>query len=178
MSTKVTTKKVRFSFANVFQPKAMSEGQPKKYSVALLIDKDDEVTLKRIKDAIEEAKELGKSKWGNKIPKNLKIPLRDGDSESDSEAYEGKMFINANSSNRPGVVDRDLSAILEEDDEFYSGCYGRAGINFYAFDVNGNKGIACGLNNVQKLADGDRLSGGTSAAEDFEEDFEEDDMLD
>ena len=98
----------------------------------------------------------------------MKTPLRDGDDErEDDEAYAGAMFVNANSSNKPGLVDADLNPILDKS-EFYSGCYGRASINFYAYDSNGSKGIACGLNNLQKFEDGERLAGGGSTAE---EDF-------
>lgn len=86
------------------------------------------------------------------------------------------MFVNANSDNRPGIVDINLNPIIEKED-FYSGCYGRASINFYAFNTNGNKGVACGLNNLQKLADGERLSGGSSAEEDFGQNPWDDDLM-
>lgn len=169
--TKVVTGKVRFSYAHVFEAKAMQEGQDPKYSVAVLIPKNDEDTLAKIKGAIEEAKEAGKGKWNGKIPPNLKLPLRDGDEERpDDEAYQGHYFINANSTTRPGVVDENLNKIIDPD-EFYSGCYGRASVNFYAFNVSGNRGIACGLNNLQKLEDGERLSGSSSAEEDFGDDL-------
>lgn len=51
--------------------------------------------------------------------------------------------------------------------EIYSGVYGRVSISFYAFNSNGNKGIACGLNNLQKIKDGEPLGGHTSAEADF-----------
>lgn len=164
-STKAVTGKVRFSYANVFEPKSINGSEPK-YSCAILIDKKDKKTLDKIEAAIAAAIEEGKGKWGGKIPKKLKLPLRDGDEERDDEAYEGKMFINANSKSKPGVVDEDLNPIMDSD-EFYSGCYGRASINFFAFNSNGSVGVAAGLNNLQKLEDGDRLSGGSSAEEDF-----------
>lgn len=168
-STKVITGKVRFSYANVFEPTAMQDGQTPKYNVSIIISKSDTKTVGAIKKAIEAAKEAGKSKIADKngkIPVNLKTPLRDGDEERpDDPAYENSYFINANSERKPGIVDRDLNPIISRDD-FYSGCYGRASINFYAFNVN-SKGIACGLNNLQKLEDGERLAGGSSAEEDF-----------
>jgi hypothetical protein len=173
--TKVITGKVRFSYANVFEPKAAQEGGEPKYSVSILIPKEDKKTLKKIAKAIEAAKEAGKAKFGGKIPNNLKLPLRDGDEErEDDAAYEGMMFINANSTNKPGIVDKDVNPILDRED-FYSGCYGKASVNFYAFNVSGNKGIACGLNNLQFLEDGERLAGGSSAEDDF---GGEDDLLD
>lgn len=178
-STKVITGKVRFSYANVFEPTAMQDGQTPKYNVSIIISKSNTKTVEAIKKAIEAAKEAGKSKIADKngkIPANLKTPLRDGDEERpDDPAYENCYFINANSERKPGIVDRDLNPIMSRDD-FYSGCYGRASINFYAFNVN-SKGIACGLNNLQKLEDGERLAGGSSAEEDFGGDNAVDDLM-
>ena len=178
-STKVITGKVRFSYANVFEPTAMQDGQTPKYNVSIIISKSDTKTVEATKKAIEAAKEAGKSKIADKngkIPVNLKTPLRDGDEERpDDPAYENSYFINANSERKPGIVDRDLNPIMSRDD-FYSGCYGRASINFYAFNVN-SKGIACGLNNLQKLEDGERLAGGSSAEEDFGGDNAVDDLM-
>lgn len=174
MSTKLTTGLVRFSYLQVFEARAMQEGQTKKFSVSLIIPKKDKKTLKAIKKAINEAKEIGKSsKWGGKIPKTLKLPLRDGE-EREDEVYEGMMFVNANSVKRVGVVDADLNEIIEQD-EIGSGDYGRASITFYPYNSNGSKGIACGLQGVQKLKDGGRLDGGTfSADEAFGKDLADD----
>lgn len=168
-STKVVTGKVRFCYVNVFEPTAMNEGETPKYNICILIPKEDEATLSRVKKAIDAAIEAGKSKLVNnqgKIPSNLKTPLRDGDEyRGDDPAFQGHYFINANSTRKPGIVDKDLNPIIDKD-EFYSGCYGRASINFYAFNVQ-SKGIAAGLNNLQKLSDGEMLAGGASAEEDF-----------
>lgn len=171
---KVVTGKVRFSYAQVFEPRAMPNSTDLKYSVSILIDKNDKATLRKIKAAIEAAKEEGKAKWGGKIPSNLRTPLRDGDIDrSDRPEYEDKMFINASSKRPPGIVDENKDPIFDKN-EFYSGCYGRASVNFYAFDVNGNRGIAAGLNNLQKLEDGPRLDGGTTPEEDFADEYEDD----
>lgn len=168
--TKVITGKVRFSYVHVFEPSAVSEDNDKKYSVSIIISKKDKATIKKIEDAIEAAKQTGIIKWGGKIPKALKLPLRDGDVERDEECYENSYFLSAKSDRKPGIVDADLNEIISRD-EFYSGCYGRASIMFYPYDVNGSKGIAVGLQNLQKLEDGERLGGSsTSAAEDFGED--------
>lgn len=179
LSTKVKTGKVRFSYAHVFTPTSVEEGGEKKYSVSILIDKKDKVTLKRIKDAVKAAEADLKVKCNGKLPKNYKTPLRDGDDErEDDENYEGMMFLNASSKSKPGVVDRDREELFDDED-FYSGCWGRAVLNMYAFNVSGNKGIAAGLNNLQKLEEGEKLGGGgSSAAEDFADDYEDDDMLD
>lgn len=197
-TTKVVTGKVRASYAHVFVPSAMEEGQDKKYSLCILIDKTDKVTVNSIKKAIKQATEDGKGKLGKITATNLKNPLRDGDDErEDDENYAGCYFINANSNKKPTVLDiKKMEIMLDEDfadrikrktddeiqeieskrsdEEFYSGCYCRASVNFYAFNVKGNKGIACGLNHVQKLEDGEDLGGGrTSADEDFGEDFDD-----
>lgn len=178
-STKVVTGKVRFCYCNVFEPVAMNEGDAAKYSVCILIPKSDTKTLDKINKAIEAAKIAGKAKLADKngkIPSTIKNPLRDGDEErGDDPAFEGMMFINANSNRRPTIVDKDLQPIMEQG-EFYSGCYGRVSLNFYAFNVQ-SKGIAAGLQNIQKLEDGEMLAGGSTAEEDFGGDNAWDDEL-
>lgn len=165
-STKVITGKVRFSYANVWAPKSINGGD-EKYSVSLIIPKSDKKTIADIQAAIELAKKEGASKFGGKVPASLKLPLRDGDVDRpDDEAYKGCYFVNANSKDRPGIVDKSVKPILDQT-ELYSGCYGRASISFYAFNQNGNKGIACGLQNLQKLADGEPLGARSRADEDF-----------
>jgi hypothetical protein len=169
-ATKVVTGKVRFSYLHVWEPAAVEEGSQKKYSVSLIIPKSDTDTVARIMNAIQSALEAGKAKFGGKIPASLKLPLRDGDIErADDDAYLNSWFLNANSSKQPGIVDQNVQPILRQD-EIYSGCYGRASINFFAFNTNGNKGIACGLNNIQKLSDGELLGGRATAEFDFADD--------
>lgn len=174
--TKIVTGKVRFCYANVFTPTAMNEGDQPKYNVCIIISKDDTATIDKIKKAIASAKELGKGTVGDKngkVPANLKTPLRDGDEErGDDPAFANSYFMNASSLRKPGVVDANLEELMSRD-EFYSGCYGRASVNFYAYNVL-SKGIACGLNNLQKLEDGESLAGGSTAKEDFGDDFGDD----
>lgn len=176
--TKVITGPVRFSYMHIWEPVAIEEGQDKKYSVSLIIPKGDKATLVKIKAAIEAAKEQGKtSKFGGKVPGNLKTPLRDGDVERpEDENYANSYFINANCKTKPGVVDKDANPIMNQDD-VYSGCYGRASITFYPFNTSGNKGIACGLNHIMKLKDGEPLGGRSSAESDFKDVLEEDDFM-
>jgi hypothetical protein len=177
---KVTTGKVRFSYANVWKPKSINGGE-EKYSVSLIIPKSDKETIKKINQAVEEAKKAGVAKFGAKFTSgNFKLPLRDGDIDrTDDENYENAYFVNANSTTQPGIVDRQKEAILDQS-EVYSGCYGRASITFYPFNTSGNKGIACGLNNLQKLSDGEPLGGRSRPEDDFDDlpyDMEEDDLL-
>lgn len=168
----ITGVKTRWSYANIWDPKApLGVGTPK-YSVSLIIPKDDTATVNKINAAIQAAYEEGQSKLkgnGKSVPplSALKPPLRDGDIERpDDPAYAGCYFVNANSASKPGVVDADRQPIIERS-EVYSGVYGRASINFYSYNVNGSKGIACGLNNLQKIKDGEPLGGKASAESDF-----------
>lgn len=167
-NTKVTTGEVRFSYVHVFEPHSIDEGSEAKYSVSILIDKNDKKTVSRVKKAIEAAKQAGTTaKFGGKIPANLKLPLRDGDVDREGdEVYAGKYFINANCKTKPGIVDKAGNPIIDST-EFYSGCYGHASITFYAFNTSGNKGIACGLNNLMKTRDGEALGGRAKAEDDF-----------
>ena len=148
------------------------------YSVSLLIPKSDKKTLDEINKAVEAAIVDGKSKLANKDgainKKMLKLPLRDADEEGHtSPDYQGNIFFNAKSKRRPQVVDRHKEMIYDAE-EIYSGCYCNVMVNFYAFAVEGNKGIAASLGNVQKVKDGDRLGyGGTTAEADFDN-FEDD----
>lgn len=167
-NTRIITGEVRLSYANVWEPKSIQGGAPK-YSVSLIIPKSDTETLGAISRAIDAAIEAGTGKFGGKTPNKaaLKLPLRDGDLEKDDEAYAGAMFLNANSQTSPQIVDEQVAPVLDRA-EVYSGCYARVSLSFYAFNTNGNKGVACGLGNIQKLRDGDVLGGGhASAASDF-----------
>ena len=173
----ITGVNTRWSYVNAWEPKSINDGAPK-YSVSLIIPKSDTKTIEKIQAAIQAAYDEGQGKLkgnGKSVPalSVLKTPLRDGDAERpDEEAYADSYFINANSGTAPGIVDADRQPILERS-EVYSGVYGRASINFYAFNSNGNKGIACGLNNLQKIKDGEPLCGKSRVEDDF--DTEEDD---
>lgn len=166
--TKVITGKCRLSYAHIWEPSSIDGNSPAKYSACIVIPKTDTKTLQAIQKAVDAAVQDGMTaKWKGKKPANLKLPLRDGDEERpEDEAFQGCYFLNANANKRPGVVDLALNPIMDQD-EVYSGCYCRFSINFYAFSKNGNNGVAVGLNNVQKVADGERLAGGSRAEDDF-----------
>lgn len=163
----------RFSYLHCWVPAAVNGGEPK-YSVSAIIDKKDTKTINAIKAAIEQAKKDSVSKWGGKVPANLKLPLRDGDIDRpDDEAYAGCYFFNANSRQAPQVVDAKVQPILDQN-EVYSGCYGKISVTFYGYNSNGNRGIAAGLGNIQKLRDGESLGGRSNAADDFQTEEDED----
>jgi len=171
----------RISYANIWEPRLNEDGTPGKYGVALLFDKKDTALIDKIQHAIQAAITEGKTKLANAngvVPKNIKTPLRDADEEGlDDEAYQGMMFLNASSTRKPQIVDRSVNPILDRE-EVYSGCYCNVSVNFYAFNVGTNKGVAAGLNNIQKVRDGERLAGGSSAEEDFDAlDGEDEDFL-
>ena len=174
----VTGVNTRWSYVNAWEPKSINGGTPK-FSVSLIIPKSDTKTVAKIKAAIEAAYHEGEAKLkGNSrtVPalSAIKTPLRDGDAERpDDPAYANSYFMNANSNTAPGIVDADCQPILDRS-EVYSGVYGRASVNFYAFNSNGNRGIACSLNNLQKIRDGEHLGGKSSAEDDFATDDEED----
>ena len=174
----ITGVNTRWSYVNAWEAKSINGGAPK-FSVSLIIPKSDTKTIEKIKAAIQAAYEEGQGKLkgnGKSVPalSVLKTPLRDGDAERpDDEAYADAYFINANSATAPGIVDADRNPILDRS-EVYSGVYGRASINFYAFNSNGNKGIACGLNNLQKIRDGEPLGGKSRAEDDFATEEDED----
>lgn len=166
-STKVITGIVRLSYEHIWEPGSVNGSKPK-YSASLIIPKEDQETVKKINAAIDEAIKQGIAKFGGKAPNKatLKLPLRDGDVEKDDEAYRDSYFLNANSTTAPQVVDLAVQPIMDRS-EVYSGCYVRASVNFYAFNSNGNRGIACGLGNIQKVRDSEPLGGHSSAADDF-----------
>lgn len=174
----ITGPQTRWSYVNAWEPKSINGSAPK-YSVQLIIPKTDTVTVKKIKEAIQAAYEAGKNKLqgnGKYVPDldTLKQPLRDGDKERKGDpVYAGCYFLNANSATAPGIVDADRQPILERR-EIYSGVYGRASISFFAFSAGGSKGIACGLNNLQKFRDGEPLGGKPRAEDDFATEDDED----
>lgn len=177
---KCKTPVFRVMFANVFRPKGMENDDgttgTEKYSLMMLFDEDADLS-KLKKMAMAKRKEV----FGNKKIANFKMPFRDGEEKEDLDGFEpGMMFATASSQFRPGIVDRDLEPILEQS-EFYSGCYARATVHCYTYKKKGNVGVSFGLNNIQKVRDGESVSGHSNAAEDFDEideDEEDDDFLD
>jgi hypothetical protein len=170
MSTKVVTGEVRFSYFSALAPRMNEMSGKEEYSTQVLVPKSDEATIKALKAA---AKHAIADKFGDKIPKNIRNPLRDGDTETKgdgspmSDEYVGHWFFNVKSTKRPGAVDADGSDIIGND-EIVSGDFGRVSLNAYAYDVTGNKGVAFGVNNIMLTRKGKPL-GGTraSAADDF-----------
>lgn len=178
--TKVVFGPCRLSYTHVFS-KYTPDGDAAsgKYMTNVLIPKEEKETIKAIQQAIEAAKKAAvTSKWGGKEPKKLDMPLRDGDTDKeDDDVYSGHFYVNAKSNTRPGVCDKNKSPIMDED-EIYSGVWAIVSVTFFGYDVSGNRGVACGLNNIMKFKDGERLGGRASAETDFADiDMEDDDDL-
>ena len=174
MSTKVVTGSVRFSYLNVFKPRAFSEGDAEQYSVVLLIPKDEKKTVHKIQDAIAtELEEGANTFWKGKKPASLWNPLRDGDEEKADEhpEYAGMYFLTAKSNTKPILLDEDGEEIFDQT-EMYSGCWGRANLSFFAFD-NKMKGVGVGLNALKKTRD-DEPFGSVMTAEAAKNSFDED----
>jgi hypothetical protein len=148
-----------------------------KFMTNVLIPKSEKETVKALQQAIEAAKKAAiASKWGGKEPKKLDLPLRDGD-DKDDENYEDMWYVNAKCNTRPGIVDKDMNPITDEE-EIYSGVWCYVSVTFYGYDVSGNRGIACGLNNLKKFKDDDKFGGRVSAESDFGDlDDDDDDDL-
>ena len=176
MSTKVITGKVRFSYVNVFEPREDQNGGDPKYSITLLIPKSDTATVEKIKAAMAEAREnFVKKNGANSLPVKPNHTMHDGDGVRDSgDPYgpecKGCYVITVSNKQKPVIVDSFRNEITDPG-ELYSGCYGRAAINFYAYSRNGKKGISAGLLSVQKLHDGDALGGARGSADDFDDDY-------
>ena len=176
MATKIITGKVRFSFCNIFEPKAPQGGGEPKYSVTLLIPKSDTATLGKIKAAMAEARDSFCARNGvNALPPKPNNTLHDGDGMRDSgEPYgpecKGCYVITVSSKQKPVIVDAFRNEVTDPG-EVYSGCYGRASINFYGYNSNGKKGISAGLLAVQKLHDGEPF-GTVGSADDFDDGYQ------
>lgn len=178
----VTGRKTRFSYLNANEPKEALNGGKPRYSASLIIPKSDAVTIEKIKKAIQAAYEDGQGKFrgnGKAVPalKDIKYPLRDGDQERpDDEAYRNSYFVNCNSERKPKAFDVNGNDIIDPS-ELYSGIYGKAMIEFFAYNTNGNRGIGCGFQGLKKYEDGAPLGGSYVAADLFADDDDSDDDL-
>ena len=179
MSTKITTGKVRFSFCHLFEPQPSKDGGKDKYSVTLLIPKKDTLTYNKMKAAIKEAADRAREKNGPRsLPEKFNTTIHDGDGVRDSgEPYGDECkdcwVITVTTQKKPVCFDN-LKNVITDPDEIYSGCYGRAVINFSGYNFSGKKGVSGYLVSVQKLHDGEPLSGAVATADDYDDDYKDD----
>ena len=174
--TKVLTGEVRLSYVHLLEPYANpnQQGSEPKYSVTLLIPKTDAATKADIDASIQAAYEDGvKNKWQGARPQLKNALIYDGDGfRNDGSKFgsecAGHWVITAGTKQKPQVVGiSNINCELAPQD-IYSGMYARVTLNFFTFNTGVNKGVGCGLGNVMKTRDGEPLSGGASAATDFE----------
>lgn len=152
----------RVSYPSVFKPNVY-EGK-ENFQLTLIFDKN--ADLAEMESQIKEAVE---KKWGKNPPKKLKLPIKDGD-EKEQKEYEGKRYVTFKSQpdKPPQVVNADKAVITENSGLFYAGCYARVSYGVYTYDKGGNVGVGISLHNVQKVKDGDRFDGSTTADDDFD----------
>lgn len=173
---KVTSPIFRVSFPNVFTPSSF-DGGPAKYGISMLFTPAqftdaDKKAWQAMKDLANEVSVEAFKKKLNDLPANFKKPFRLGEEKDGLDGYgKGVIFVNATSKMKPGLIDRDKTVITDQE-SFYAGCYARATLVAFAFDNKG-KGVAFGLNNIQKVKDGESFSGRTDASEDFTDDLAE-----
>lgn len=169
---KCTTPHFRVSFPSIFQASAAPGSDKKHYSVVAIFDKkklqNDPASKELFAKMKQAMQDCAREKWGDKIPKNLTLPFRDG-SEKETVGYGPETifitFKTEEKNGRPGLVDQQMNRIINESD-FYPGCYAHATVNPYAWEYMGKAGISFGLQNIQKTADGEPLGGGRAKAED------------
>lgn len=168
----IVTGKVRLSYANLLEPRAPQGGGDPKYSATLLLPKSDAATLQAIQTAIQAATQEGIAKrWNGRQPARIDIPIHDGDGarpngEPFGDECKGCWVFTASSKQQPGIVDQRVQPILDST-KVYSGMYAFVEINFFPYSANGKNGIGVGLNNIQKVADGEPLAGRRPATEVF-----------
>lgn len=166
-ATAYITPEVTACFVNVFEPRADLNGN-EKYSVALVFDPD--ADLSELKVAILNAAE---NHWGDKAAGMLRDGTIRNPLNQQAEKYakgtagfnDSGVYLNAKSNNQPGIVDAQVKPILDRN-KVYSGCRIRADINFFPYWEKGT-GVGVGLNNIQLVGPGERLSGGRSAESAF-----------
>ena len=173
---KFKTPIARLSFPSLFKPESY-EGSDPKYKCTLLFDENesDLTLLKKV------GKRCVKEKYSKKLPKKFTWPWRDGEEREDTVGYgEGVTFINLSSNSKPLLIDRKKKEITDED-MLYAGCYVRAIVSPFVYEVKGNKGLSFALRGVQFLKEG-KAFGSRTNPDDFGDDdlsdFEDDELND
>ena len=156
------TPEFRAAFISVFRATAMknADGTTSKPKYSIRAAFPPTAKLEALK---KEAETAAKDKWGDKIPKTLRSPFRLNEELETPIVGIGDdwvvMSFSANEDRRPGIVDAELQAVIDDTD-IYSGAWFRAQVRAFAYDTAGNKGVSFGLQNVQKLRDDDPLGNG------------------
>lgn len=163
MSVNVTTGTATLSWPHLAKLEARNGSSKPKVSTAVLVPKSDTATIEALKTAVREA---ATDKWGTKIPKSLRTPLKDGDASLYEEQADHVVF-NASSTRRAPIVGTDLLPLSDERivEEVYGGQKARVAVRAFAYEVDGSKGVSFGLQMVQILGGGERFGGDAASAE-------------
>jgi hypothetical protein len=153
---KFVTGQVRFTNLHLHKPISFIKGAEPKYTVTIIIPKSEKAEIARIKAVYKDVISANEALFSLKPLIKSTAKLKDGDLEEVSLGYQNSYYLNATTIEKPGVVDIDLNPIIDLA-EIYDGCYGRASLTFYPYTTDTGAGIAIGLNNIQKLHDGEKI---------------------
>jgi hypothetical protein len=169
---RIKTPMFRVSYPSVFKPTDFQGNGQLQYSVTMLFDKKRDLSIMR--DAVDR---LIEEKFKDVKRKKIRLPFRDGNEEKeDIDGYKDCIFVRAASKTKPIIVDcTEERNQIEDETEFYPGCYARATIIPFAYDQKGNKGISFGLHNLQFLKDGEPFTNRGNPDEDYDDDVTNDD---
>jgi len=171
----ITLKNVRLSFPQIWTAKAYMEGQTPKYSANLLLDKEaDADQITEVKKAIKKAVT---ATWNGDIPKNLDVCLNDG-VEKAYDGYENVMFVSCATRQRPTVIDRDRTPLVEEDGKPYAGCYVNAAISLWVQNNRHGKAVRCNLIALQFVKDGEKFGRGSVKVDEVFDDISKEQAAD
>ena len=171
------TSEVRLSYIHIDEPYAQDANTEPKYQAAILLPKSEQACYADIMAAIQAAYQQGvQNKWKGAQPQlnDRTTPIHDGDAtrasgEPYGEECRGCWVLSAKSKNKPEVVHISNIHSLLPMGSVKSGDYARVMLNFYAYDSNGNRGVACSLGNIMITREGEPLGNRSSASSDFAE---------
>jgi hypothetical protein len=173
MSARVITPECTLSFPKIFAP-----DEKGKFGGVLVFKEGADLSALK-KAALHVATEKFGAKAADMIRKG-QIRWEGGPhhvfrTDGEDKYGEGTVFINARTNTQPGAVSiypdaNGKPARITDESQIYPGCVVRASVTAYWYDVDGNRGIAWALNNIQKLRDGDRLDSRVAAENEFEAD--------
>lgn len=193
---RIITPPFRAAFPKLFRPDAMQNSNSDKefYSVEAVFQTD--ADLSKMKAL---ARQVAEEHWGDKIPKRLESPFRNGNEYNDEREnprpeLTDTTFIRLKTTRKPGIVDLKRRSI-EDESEIYSGCWMRASVYCHPYDNKTDpmrkNGVTFLLNHVQKLKDDepwgtprssahndfdDELSVSSDAQNEFADDDSDDDI--
>lgn len=163
----IVTPKGRMSYAfQSFKGQENDKGDLR-YTLSMLFPPSADLSmLKKEMGAIA----LDKCK-GNKDQAKAKVNerfLNAVEKGADADDFDGWTLLRMSSPRRPGFIYGNGNTVPDDklDEDVYSGRWARVSLNPYWFDVGTNKGVTCGLQNVQILGHDDPIGGSKPQAAD------------